>query len=311
MSPIALFALFVFVLNSCSCLCSTPISLVSQSNRIVSQKEEGQFLQMCEPPAKSNRTEASARESVSDDACEKANKYFATTCLFVLPPASGTPYISDSIVRKLLSMIEPHKHKPHLEAEIRFCALCEDGGQRLRIPIETAAVITSSRVKKAESGLMRRDFDRLLDHLRSAFDFHVPRACGAAAINVTHTRDINRSGVRESFDFRSGVSLGMMKKQRLVIADICCPKNKYDLRFALNQEVPVGGEGSKDGGFAREKKRTSFVAGPFAFDSTAVISEGRPSYEFEIELSISKPDDMNSLTFGTLLANAMCLLDML
>lgn len=264
--------------------------------------------------------------STPDARVESSNSNIA-----IMPP-KRMPSTSDQLVAYLFKAMLPHLQKPNLELEVRLCILCDERNQRLRLPIETPAVAT--RVKKAEASVAKHDFDKIVRILEEALESaraRVPNADGGDATTAiatpamtkreSHTRDVVRNGVRESFDPVTGVSLCIIKKQRLVVCDICCPRSRYDLRFALNQEVPVApstlqaaDSGGVDGGFVRMKERTSFVTSVYSFDLTQVRQRsGAPSLEVEIEASLD-PDSQKEVTLTTvtgLLSKAFSLLEKL
>ncbi|CUG91954.1 mRNA capping beta chain, putative [Bodo saltans] len=230
------------------------------------------------------------------------------------------PTTTDQLVMHLFKAVAPHLQKPNLELEVRLCILCDERNQRFRVPIETPAVVT--KVKKAEASVAKYDFERIVRVLEEALASAVARAedgvTPAMKKRETNTRDVVRNGIRESFDPVTGVSLGIIKKQRLVVCDILCPRSRYDLRFALNQEVPIApstvqASGGGDSGFVRMKQRTSFEAGPYSFDLTQVRQrvDAQPSLEVEIEAALDSTADLEKAlsTVSGLLAKAFSLLE--
>lgn len=211
----------------------------------------------------------------------------------------------DPLVAHLVKAILPHMQKPNLELELRFCILCDDRNQRFRMPIETPAVV--GRVKRADVSVSRQDFEKALGTLEevmrciSAQPHEEEAEHRPMTKRETKTRDVVRStGVRESFEPETGVSKGAIKKQRLVVCDILCPRSRYDIRLALNQEMPLApsamqssSENNSEGGFVRFKQRTSYEAGVFSFDLTEVrqghapSAATLPSLEVEIEATLA------------------------
>jgi hypothetical protein len=246
----------------------------------------------------------------------------AATATVAATSKQRPPTTSDQLVSFLFKAMAPHLQKPNLELEVRLCILCDERNQRFRIPIETPAVVT--KVKKAEASVAKYDFDKIVRVLEEALASATARADDGAAPAMKRreisTRDVVRNGIRESFDPVTGVSLGIIKKQRLAVCDILCPRSRYDLRFALNQEVPIApstmqasGSDSGDGGFVRMKQRSSFEVGPYSFDLTQVRqrSDGVPSLEVEIEAALDQTSDLEGAmsTVTGLLAKAFSLLE--
>lgn len=260
-----------------------------------------------------NESEQTTSSNNDAQLMSRATAFFEAHSVFANP--SG-----DMLVHRLWVALQPHLQKAHLEVELRLCILCDERSQRIRLPIESPAVV--SRVKCADASVSKRDFDRVQQLLTSTWACHVPNSGGAAVVRNSHTRDLVRNGVRESTEVATGNPLGCVKKQRLAICDISCPRHKYDLRFAVNQEVPVFDKSESDRGFSREKKRTSFVAGPFCFDVTEVTSGSQTLYEVEVEGTLpticrGSSDDRHEAAehlrrvvawLSTLVSNAMTLL---
>lgn len=264
-----------------------------------------------EPPSKVARVETTV--------AEQAHRHFATQCMFGVRP--------DELTAAILHLLQPHQKKEHLEIELRLCTLIgSERGDRLRPPCSTPCLVNSGLVRKSVSGVQRFEWDGIRRLIDSTWEPHLERAQGAATVTHRHTRDTVLKGVRISRDVETGAVTERVKKQRLVVGDIACPQYRYDLRMAVNQEVPVltdderVGEGSDgtgssssggSGGFTRVKNRTSYVAGPFSFDLTEVAASGAEPATFEVEIEIMiaqmKGEPLESVV-QTLLRNAFSLL---
>ena len=201
---------------------------------------------------------------------------------------------ANPLVDHIFRLVQQHSNKRNLELESRFCLHCGPNGTRTRLPIETPAVLTSA--KNPTVGVLINDFSLIKTFLEEQ------GARTGLAPEVSHTKDIRKGDLRETVDVKSGAVLGCCKKRRLFAVDITCPRSKYDLRIALNEELPAEADpGNKSITNVREKKRISFPVDFARVDLTEVPGPSCSTYEVECDLSLEDARNFSAVSVARLL----------
>jgi hypothetical protein len=214
------------------------------------------------------------------------------------------------LVEHVYRMAQQHAAKTNVELEVRLCLHCGPNGMRIRLPIETPAVLSSS--KNPSVGVSASDFERI----KAFLDEKSRSGSGSLAATTSHTRDMRKGDFRESVDVLTGSVVSCCRKRRLFVVDVTCPRLAYDLRVAMNEEIPADAAHCANMRVdnIREKKRITYALDGFNADLTQVVGANSNGTStdgtFEVELDFSTADSrtISPLTITKLLDSSFAIL---